>query len=183
MTQTIERSQVAHEQVTQVGVDEMAQAEQLARLESSEVVDNVVEEEEVEIKAARCKAGFVVCFNAAAETCLMCGRTFCSEHGKVEQGVCRHCRREYSTKLRVEEASYRETIRREVAEARNAVGLCGVEGCENAHIVMCERCGENYCARHWGRYSYRYHYRSRTGINTRKVQVILCASCKHNMQF
>ncbi|GEM_PF-1824607 len=139
--------------------------------------------EEVQSKPARCKAGFVVCFNKAVESCLMCGRNFCSEHGKVEQGVCRHCRHEYADKLRVEAASYQETVRREVAEARNGVGLCGVEGCENAHIVMCERCGQNYCARHWGRYNYRQHYRTRTGVKSRRVQVILCGTCKHSMRY
>lgn len=129
----------------------------------------------------RCKSGHLLCLNNAATECIMCGRAFCSQHGNVEQGVCRRCRHDYARRLKHEEAAYMETIRREVAESRNAHGLCGKEGCENAHIVMCERCGTLYCAKHWGRYSYSYDYRTRTGIKRRRAVSVLCTSCKRHL--
>jgi hypothetical protein len=133
------------------------------------------------VAKVRCKSGFILCLNSADNTCIMCGRDFCSQHGNEEQSVCRHCRHDYARRLKHEEAAYLETIRREVAESRNAHGLCGNEGCENAHIVTCERCGSFYCAKHWGRYSYTYDYRSRTGIKRRRATAVLCSSCKEHL--
>ncbi len=137
--------------------------------------------ERVTVARVRCKSGFLLCLNNAGSTCIMCGRDFCSQHGNEEQGVCRRCRHEYARRLKHEEAAYLETIRREVAESRNAHGLCGNESCENAHIVTCERCGSFYCAKHWGRYSYNYDYRSRTGIKRRRATAVLCSSCKEHL--
>jgi hypothetical protein len=133
------------------------------------------------VARVRCKSGFMLCLNNASSSCIMCGRDFCSQHGNEEQSVCRRCRREYALRLKHEEAAYMETIRREVAESRNAHGLCGNESCENAHIVMCERCGSFYCPKHWGRYSYNYDYRTRTGIKRRRSSAVLCSSCKKHL--
>lgn len=129
----------------------------------------------------RCKSGHLLCLNNAVADCIMCGRAFCSQHGNVEQGVCRRCRHDYARRLQHEEAAYMETIRREVAESRNAHGLCGNEGCDNSHIVMCERCGTLYCAKHWGRYSYTYDYRTRTGIKRKRAVSVLCTFCKSHL--
>ena len=137
--------------------------------------------ERVKAARVRCKSGFILCLNNAGSTCIMCGHDFCSQHGNEEQGVCRRCRHEYARRLKHEEAAYLETIRREVAESRNAHGLCGNESCENAHIVTCERCGSFYCAKHWGRYSYNYDYRSRTGVKRRRATAVLCSSCKEHL--
>ncbi len=133
------------------------------------------------VAAIKCKSGFIVCLNNASGNCIMCGRGFCTQHGNATQGVCRRCRHDYARRLKQESDAYLETIRREVAESRNLQGLCGAEGCENAHIVMCERCGSLYCAIHWGRYHYTYDYRSRTGIKRRRATAVLCTSCKEHL--
>ena len=128
--------------------------------------------------AVRCEAGYVICRHVAERQCIICERFFCAQHGNLEAGYCRHCRRIYEQRVAAEMAATAEAARQAHAAVRNGAGLCGWESCPASPLVLCQHCGLLYCTHHTTHYHYRYRYRTRRGIESRRAEVTLCDACK-----
>ena len=126
----------------------------------------------------RCEAALIVCTHVAARQCVICGRFYCAQHGNVAAGYCRHCRVPFARRQIADHAAAAEADRQAAAAARNSVGVCGWDGCDEGATVLCQHCGLLYCGRHTTHYRYRYRYRTRRGIEVRRAEIVLCDACK-----
>jgi hypothetical protein len=99
-------------------------------------------------KACELKFGLLkkACGQPAAGICQYCGRPFCSEHGTLEADDQQVCARKVCQAKVVDLAIHLQYRAR--AEARNAAGACGVDGCTNPVANQCTRCQAFYCMDH-----------------------------------
>ncbi|MFQ5879573.1 MAG: hypothetical protein ACE5IZ_05320 [Dehalococcoidia bacterium] len=102
-----------------------------------------------EVRSSR----FRRCRGEVVAACQYCGRRFCHSHGSAladGQEVCsrRPCQAKMVDLAR--HLQYKEAVTR-----RNALGHCGIDGCQPPPWGQCSRCQGLFCEAH-------LHYRTKT---------------------
>jgi hypothetical protein len=100
------------------------------------------------VSATQCGAAgrFRTCHEPVVNTCQYCGRGFCARHTYFLEGydaVCTRPRCQHKHDDLARHMVYRQSV-----AARNAAGLCGVEGCGPHPRTECSLCRGHFCDAH-----------------------------------
>ena len=92
------------------------------------------------------KGMLTACGAKATAQCVYCGRTFCSKHGEIMKDSYEVCTRKICVTKKQDLQVH--MLYKDAVLQRNLERLCGIEACDTALQVQCNRCKGYFCSSH-----------------------------------